>query len=1449
MKSLKIGGTDLQGKTLKLKYIVWSMLLLVSSVVSSRAADISAIDFNGNLLGKVIPDGSVIDFDNELIGHITADGYTVNDENVLIGGIVPQGIAVSSNYGVLGKVNNDGSVTSENDELIGKVLPNGLVVNDNYDVLGAVISPGLVYNDKGKIVGRVSGDGNFYNLSGERQGFVTDSGYVYAPAGSEREIALVGKLMTSKMVVDSSGRFLGSITPDGKVIDLQKNIIGNVHANGFVYNADKKIIGHIVEAGYAFDFNGTYLGVVSYNGEIIDKGKSVGYAVWGNRVINKDGNQIGFTVSRSATVNNANGQYLGLVVADGNVVKGSANVGRVGASGSIIDNQGTVIGTINISGPIFDYLGNLKANASAGGRVMSLDGADLGYMQSQSAFDRKDKEIGRILDNHLAYTNNNKFLDISGINSFLSVGGENYKISPYGYVFDDKGEISGRSYLSTNIISDEGNILTYTSEQGATEKSSLNEIAQLTGAGILIDKNNKLLGSKIASNYASDFYGNTLGNINPTNLVINNQNQTSGRVMPNNEILSMTGNPKQTLGSSGNAIFGLGINGDYLGVVLTNSQIKKTGEIVGKLSSDNLVLDNAGALYGAGISTGVAVTDECKYLGIVSDNGDIRNFNGIRVGTMLANNQVINDVGEVIGHIINPQAVIGDKGEVLGVENALGSVLNYDNRNLGCQDSLGQIKNSQSEIVGQIIPKSPVMDYNNSIIGKVNFSGNVINASEQQFAYIGLDGGIHTPDGDNIAVLFNYKVAFDENNTYLGRISPKGEVVSDGGEILGQVGYNGYVTLQDGRAGYALNDLYVYDDNEKTAGYIAKNGSVYNISGDLIGNIYQGFVLDKKQKVVARGKRDYLIRNDEKNIIGYLKLNGEVINYKNIIVGQLSENGEVLDSSGNVIGEADPLQYYHKLQNKVEQPEEIEDSTAAQSVITQPVVTQPVEKQDDNADVENNDLVNNPVNNEENLEDRNPIDTSKIQEVNNTAVKHKIVGIAITPGGKYIGDVYSNNDVIDSNGNIVGSKDKDGQIIDTSGKIIGDFKEKNNERNKAADRNWWKSIVDGVTASPYNTNNEAVNVGPGGGIGPGGRYNPRRAEIIAQLHNSRRQTMSKKSISNDYDAVGYTGWQDSWENIGIGRSISSLRVDMSNMITADKPIPAVMARSLISLGGAPITAIVERNVYGDTGRNVIIPAGSRVIGGIGDGGELDSNSRFDGTSGGVKLKIEWQRIVRPDGITFILANSSQTGDAQGRGGGALGYVDEQMVKKYTMPLVGTIATSAITYMMAADQDATGEVETSKQQAASDARQQFMEKMNDILDEIIENKSEIEAVTFIPAGTRIIIYPMADLWLRSTKEIEKNEEGSLGKRHKDVLIDDDGNSQTTVETNNTQQGTSNNQVPVNNNQQNTRPLIDDRATQQQQQQNVPGAIPPPAADGTVAEFPGDNEDETGDIVLF
>lgn len=1432
--------------------IILSAALFWNISQNAVAADMSALNFNGDLIGKVIPDGSVINFNNELVGHITADGFVLNEDNSLAGGIVPQGIAISYNNSILGKVNNDGSVTSINDNLVGKVLPNGLVVNDNYDVLGAVVSPGLVYNDAGNIVGRVSGDGRFYNLAGENSGFVTAAGYAYGYAGNERKIFLAGRLISSKMIVSPQGKFLGSIAPDGKVIDLKKNVIGNIHANGFAYSPDNQVIGHVVEGGYAFALDGSYMGVVSYNGEVINNGTVVALAVSGNRVINKEGGIIGFTISMSATANTLDGKYLGRITADGKIVRGRNQVGKIGASGHIIDDKGTVIGTVNATGPIFDYLGQLRANASVGGKVVSLEGVDLGIMKSDEAFDGNGKRIGKILSERLNFNNSNDFIGISGVNSVLEVGGKTYRISPYGYVFDETGNVNGRNFSFGDIYSPEGTALSYTSGNGKTENGSLNEIARLTGSGIFLDKNDKPLGKIIEDKYITDFSGESLGTVNSTNLVVNGQNKAFAKVLPDGSVVSLSGRISRNYGRAGSAPVSISINGDYLGTNLISGQVVNGNETVGKISSNGYVLDNMGALYGTALSMGAVVSPECRFLGVVSDSGEARTSKDAYLGMVLANGQVVNETEQVVGHVVHPRTVIGESGTPVGVLSPLGTALNYKNQNLGCLDINGKVRNAQEEIIGQIIPHMSVMGFDDKIIGYTDFYGNVADSSGIQTAVIDLDGSIKAKDGRNIGVPFKYTVAFDRNNVYLGRVKADGSVVSDGGETLGQVRYNGEVTTKNGGNGYALYDLYVYDNDGKTIGYIAKNGRVYSVMGEIVGTVYQGFVLDKRQNLIGRGARGYEILDAQKQVIGHLKLDGSVVNIKNVEIGKLQPDGRVMDAGGRVIAVAEKLQYYQKpvepeTENGTEpavesKGEETENKTSAEDAREQNKTDKTAESGDAQSGISTE---------EENI----PELTEEEKEAADTKINHKVIGIAVTPGGRYIGDVYSNNKVIDETGTVVGNMGENGEITDKEGNTVGSLQEQKSEDTKNVNARWWQQIASGATVNPWDYRNEVTNVGPGGGIGPGGRYNPKRAAILSQLQEERRRTMTAAKVMPGYNAASYTGWQDDW---GINRAVSTLRVNMDNMITADKPIPAVLARSLISLGEAPVTAIVERNVYGDSGRNVIIPAGSRVIGGL---QTVDVESRFDNSSGGVKLEISWSRIIRPDGIAFLLdAGRTQTGDAQGRGGGALGYVDEQLVKKYTLPIVGTMVSSAITYMMAADEDSTGEVETSKQQAATDARQEFMDKMDQILQEIIDSKSQIQPVTYVPAGTRIIIYPMTDLWLRSTKDIEKNVEtarpgGGDGGLVNEVYPDDGGTRSTSqVEgnnANNSQKVILGNQAQTNNNNGgdglvNENPQNNPNAPQPRK--NI-GAIPPPAADGSVAEAPESEEEISGDIELF
>ena len=100
-----------------------------------------------------------------------------------------------------------------------------------------------------------------------------------------------------------------------------------------------------------------------------------------------------------------------------------------------------------------------------------------------------------------------------------------------------------------------------------------------------------------------------------------------------------------------------------------------------------------------------------------------------------------------------------------------------------------------------------------------------------------------------------------------------------------------------------------------------------------------------------------------------------------------------------------------------------------------------------------------------------------------------------------------------------------------------------------------------------------------------------------------------------------------------------------------------------------------------------------------------------------------------------------------------------MLKKYSMPLLTSMLQNATAYIMASGRGSSTSssgtsTEDARSQAAEDARQNFIQQMDSIFNEILESKANIKAITYVPAGTRIIIFPNEDLWLNSEEREKK-----------------------------------------------------------------------------------------------
>lgn len=1474
-KLLKTGGTRLRNCY---KYLAALFLGIFIASPSAHAAEITAIDFNGDLIGKVISDGKVVSYDNQLIGNITADSFIVNFDGKLIGGVVPQGIAIGNDNKLLGKVNNDGSVRLASGKIIGKVLPEGLVVDDYFQVIGAVLFPGLVYSDEGTTVGRLTGDGAYTDLSGQTIGFISADGYAYRRSG--RDYLLDGRLISSKMVVSPEGNFIGSIAPGGEVTDFDGKTIGFIRANGLAYNESAQVIGRLVRTGYAFDDKGAYLGFVTYNGEVKQQDKTIGRLLIDGRVADLEGNVIGYALDAASTFSDNNGKYLGRLSPDGNVVLARESVGRIGPRGTVLDKDNRVIGRLISGGPVFDYRGSLVAHALKNGSVITLEGSSLGYIISDRAFDNNGRQLGGTFGYNQVFNLNNQPLGIVGINGTVMDKEEKNQASPLGYVYSADGSAAGRLLNGTDVFGLNGGTEAFIAPNGNLSAGGAEKTGTMTQSGIALNPDGSIMGGLVDSGEAVDENGNSLGILADGNRLLDSQLDMSAKILPDFSVVAASEpNSPEFSPSLGRLLqygLALDIKGTLLGYVFENGSVHDlSGKNIGKATSLGSVIDNNGSLRGRIIGYGNVVSDSCQLLGGVDGSGEVRNFRDVKQGNILLNGQVFDVNDNIVGYQVIPGTVINFSDRIAGTVSADGHALSPDNKDIGCLSPRGMLFSAEGALLGRRLDYFPVMNYNDKIIGRPVLDGRIVNNNNQFIGRILPDDNAVSDSASPIGRLFRYQYAFDNRNRYLGRITSSAEVIDDQGNKQGRVTLDGYVVSPEGsNIGYALYDLYVYDNDFKTSGYIAKDGNVLSLSGRRLGKIDRGFLVDKNSQVIARGNRDFFIRNDNNEVLGELLLNGDLRRHDGQIIGRLGKDGNIFNTDGELIGIAKPLQYYNvtidrekvydangnvigylagdgnvydengKLIGRVTSSGIVVDENGnvignvgnaaalvrdadgniigyvdkdgnirgdgdviighlgddGKAYDANGNLIGTVDKEhrlahDDNGNVigyvdDNGNVIDFEGKNIGKIDvegialgpdgsiiggiGRNwyeRVDLTKVdkklpdvgiynKDGKDTPLKldkdyRKSLNIALTPDGEYLGEIMEDGRVIDKNGNYVGRRMPDGLIIDDDGTLIG-IEETQAPRSGemfVPAGTFGPGAAYGIGSGP------GGNLGPGGGFGSGERYDPQRAAALAAAQNVRRQSMGVGHVSTNVKTESFDGYQKNWDNEGVAKTISSWRVDMSEMILADKPIPAVISRSIDSNNPTPVTAYVERNVYSEEGRNVIIPAGSRLMGSLNG-----MTASTEGTTSSARVQISWDRLIRPDGVLFTFQGI--TADAMGRGG-ALGYLDQQLFKKYTLPIMTTVLSSAASYVMAPSEDSDSSVETPRQQAASDARDNFLSQMNEIFGQILSDKTNIRPLTYVPAGTRIIVFPNVDLWLRTP---ERDDEDSSNNR-RNLFIDD------------------------------------------------------------------------------
>ena len=200
--------------------------------------------------------------------------------------------------------------------------------------------------------------------------------------------------------------------------------------------------------------------------------------------------------------------------------------------------------------------------------------------------------------------------------------------------------------------------------------------------------------------------------------------------------------------------------------------------------------------------------------------------------------------------------------------------------------------------------------------------------------------------------------------------------------------------------------------------------------------------------------------------------------------------------------------------------------------------------------------------------------------------------------------------------------------------------------------------------------------------------------------------------------------------------------DLRNTVAQGKIIDAVLETAVNTDLPGSVRGIVSRDVYSESGKNILIPKGSRLI------GEYSSQVK----SGQVRVSIIWARLIRPDGVDIAL--ESPGSDRLGRAG-VVCHLDNKFwtrlgaafMVSYLIPTLANrlanVDDNAIQSTTSTATDGTQSV-TSTGTVGSSQAQESADEFKDLATKVIEDSfSETPTIT-IDQGSRINVMVNKDL---------------------------------------------------------------------------------------------------------
>ena len=254
-----------------------------------------------------------------------------------------------------------------------------------------------------------------------------------------------------------------------------------------------------------------------------------------------------------------------------------------------------------------------------------------------------------------------------------------------------------------------------------------------------------------------------------------------------------------------------------------------------------------------------------------------------------------------------------------------------------------------------------------------------------------------------------------------------------------------------------------------------------------------------------------------------------------------------------------------------------------------------------------------------------------------------------------------------------------------------------------------------------------------------GRKNKERKESKMQFNG----TSGDSSLDSGDGIHTFKPARTSFDKVNVTRV-----GDMSSLIAQGKIIDAVIETAINTDFTGKIRAMITRDIYSESGKIILIPKGSRVI------GEYDTGVTY----GQDRVTLVWNRIIRPDGID--IAVDSPGVDALGRAG-AEALVDNKYFQVLANALMvssvnvlwtkmiddkfGTEGGSNVTIEKYTTADGTPSIYSESTNVMDDAVRQAADDVKGTLDAITQNtKNAMKPTLTVDQGSKIKIFVNRDI---------------------------------------------------------------------------------------------------------